>query len=319
MKLIIQIPCLNEAETLPELIDELPREIEGIDEIEFLVIDDGSTDGTSDVARRCGVEHVLRHVTNRGLAAAFKTGLDGCVAQGADIIVNTDGDGQYRSEYIADLVRPIVQGELEYVIGQRPINEIDEFSRTKKWLQLKGSRVVQSISGVEVPDATNGFRAMTRDVALSLNISSAFTYTLETLIQAGDKSISVGSVPIKTNPRTRPSRLFRGSAHYVWRSIWSILRIATWHAPLRLFWPIGFAMALAGAVLGLRFLVFYIQGDGGGHVQSLLLGAVLLVVGFQVVLTGLMADMIATNRRTLEEILYRSRRRDSLRPEDTLE
>ena len=311
MKLIIQIPCLNEAETLPQLLGELPREIEGIDEIEVLVIDDGSSDDTSAVARRCGVDYVLRHVANKGLAATFKTGLDACVARGADIIVNTDGDGQYASECISDLVRPIVKGEFEYVIGERPIEEIREFSPVKKWLQRTGSRVVQQISGVAVPDATSGFRAMSREVALNLNISSSFTYTLETLIQAGDKHISVGSVPIKTNPQSRPSRLFKNSAHYVWLSLWAILRITTWHAPLRLFWPIGGALGVAGTLLGIRFLTFYLLGDGGGHVQSLLLGAVFLVVGFQVVLTGLMADMVATNRRTLEEVLYRSRRRDS--------
>jgi glycosyltransferase involved in cell wall biosynthesis len=311
MKLIIQIPCFNEAETLSQLLDELPREIEGIDAIEALVIDDGSTDDTSAVARRCGVHHVLRHVTNRGLAAAFATGLDGCVARGADIIVNTDGDGQYASECIPDLVEPIVKGELEYVVGERPIEEIEEFSPVKKWLQRTGSKVVQRISGVAVPDATSGFRAMSREVALNLNISSNFTYTLESLIQCGDKHISVGSIPIKTNPQTRPSRLFENSAHYVWLSLWAILRITTWHAPLRLFWPIGILLGLLGAALGARFVVFYLMGDGSGHVQSLLLGAVLLVVGFQVILTGLMADMVATNRRTLEQILYRSRRHDA--------
>lgn len=311
MKLIIQIPCLNEAETLPQLLKGLPRKIEGVDEIEVLVVDDGSTDDTSEVARRCGADHVLRHISNRGLAAAFKTGLDACVARGADIIVNTDGDGQYASECIADLIKPIVNGEFEFVVGERPIEDIKEFSPIKKWLQRTGSKFVQQISGVAVPDATSGFRAMSRDVALSLNISSTFTYTLETLIQAGDKHISVGSVPIKTNPQSRPSRLFKNSAHYLWLSLWAILRITTWHAPLRLFWPIGTLMGLVGSLLGLRFLVFYWMGNGGGHVQSLLLGAVLLVVGFQVILTGLMADMVATNRRTLEEILYRSRRRDS--------
>ncbi len=311
MKLIIQVPCFNEAETLPQLLDELPKQIEGIDTIEVLVIDDGSTDGTSAIAHSGGAHHVIRHISNRGLAAAFKTGLDGCLAHGADIIVNTDGDGQYSSECIPDLVRPILNGELEYVVGERRIDSIKEFSPIKKWLQRTGSRVVQRISGVAVPDATSGFRAMSREVALSLNISSNFTYTLESLIQSGDKGISVGSVPIETRPSTRPSRLFKNSAQYIWRSLWAILRITTWHTPLRLFWPIGILIGLAGAGLGARFMVFYLMGDSSGHVQSLLLAAVLLVVGFQVILTGLVADMVATNRRRLEEILYRSRRRDS--------
>jgi glycosyltransferase involved in cell wall biosynthesis len=311
MKLIVQIPCFNEADTLPAVVERIPREIEGIDVVEVLIIDDGSSDDTVEVARRCGVDHVVRHVQNRGLAAAFMTGLDACVSQGADIIVNTDGDGQYEGRCIPDLVRPIVEGDYEMVVGERPIEEIAHFSPTKKWLQRAGSRFVEWISGIDVPDATSGFRALSRDVALKLNISSRFTYTLESLIQCGDRQIAVTSVPIETRSQTRPSRLFKGTAHYIWLSLWAILRITTWHAPLRLFWPLGAVFTVVGLLIGLRFLVDYFTVGGAGHIQSLLLAAILLMVGVQVILTGLVADMVATNRRANEELLYRSRRRDA--------
>jgi glycosyltransferase involved in cell wall biosynthesis len=311
MKLIVQIPCYNEAETLPGTLLAIPREIEGIDKIETLIIDDGSTDDTVDVAERSGVDHIIRHVGNRGLAAAYMTGLDACVCRGADIIVNTDGDGQYKGECIPDLVAPLVRGECEVVVGERPIEQIEHFSAIKKRLQRFGSRVVEWLSGVSVSDATSGFRAITRDVALKLNISSSFTYTLESLIQCGDRQIAVGSVPIRTNEKTRESRLFRGTFHYVWIQTWSILRITTWHAPLRLFWPAGGVLITLGMLIGLRFLYYYMNGSGGGHVQSLLLAAILLVIGFQVGLTGLVADMNATNKRSMEEVLYRLRRNDS--------
>ena len=311
MKLIVQIPCYNEADTLPAVVAAIPRDIEGIDEVEVLVIDDGSSDRTIEVAEGCGVDHIVRHVRNRGLAAAFMTGLDACASRGADIIVNTDGDGQYSGESIRDLVRPILAGEVEMVVGERPIEKMDHFSPAKKWLQRAGSRFVEWISGVRVPDATSGFRALSRDVAFKLNISSRFTYTLESLIQCGDRQIAVGTVPIEVGPQTRPSRLFRGSAHYIWLSCWAILRITTWHAPLRLFWPLGGGFAALGTLIGLRFVVYYISDGGAGHVQSLLLAAILLVVGFQIILTGLVADMVAANRRSSEELLYRSRRRDA--------
>jgi hypothetical protein len=233
------------------------------------------------------------------------------VTRGADIIVNTDGDDQYVGECIRDLVRPILEGKCEMVVGARPIERIEHFSPVKKWLQRIGSRVVEWISGVKVPDATSGFRALSREVALKLNIASRFSYTLESLIQCGDRQIAVGSVPVETRPQTRPSRLFRNSAHYVWLSLWAILRITTWHAPLRVFWPLGTVIASVGLLIGVRFLVFYFTEGGAGHVQSLLLAAILLMVGIQIILTGLVADMVATNRRAHEELLYRSRRRDA--------
>jgi glycosyltransferase involved in cell wall biosynthesis len=311
MKLIVQIPCFNEAGTLPAVVERIPREIEGIDVVEVLIIDDGSSDDTVEVAQRCGVDHIVRHVQNRGLAAAFMTGLDACVTRGADIIVNTDGDGQYEGKCIPDLVRPILAGQYEMVVGERPIEKIDHFSPSKKWLQRSGSRFVEWISGVAVPDATSGFRAISRDTALKLNISSRFTYTLESLIQCGDRQIAVTSVPVETRGQTRPSRLFKGSAHYIWYSLWAILRITTWHAPLRLFWPLGGIFFLSGFVLGLRFVAYYVTQGGAGHIQSLLLSSVLLMMGVQIILTGLVADMVATNRRANEELLYRARRQDA--------
>ena len=311
MKLIVQIPCYNEADALPAVVADIPRQIPGIDELEVLVVDDGSTDGTSAVAEDCGVDHIVRHLSNRGLAAAYRTGLDACLSRGADIIVNTDGDGQYRGECIPKLIELILKGEYEVVVGERPIETIEHFSPLNKRLHRLGSRVVEKLSGVRVPDATSGFRAITRRVAMGVSISSRFTYTLETLIAYGDRGIAVGSVPIRTRKQTRPSRLFRNSAHYVWLSAWDILRITTWHAPLRLFWTVGSLLMLPGLALAVRFLYFFFTDGGAGHVQSLLFGAVLVVVGFQVALTGLVADMNAVNRRRLEEVLQRLRQHDA--------
>jgi glycosyltransferase involved in cell wall biosynthesis len=312
--LIVQIPCLNEAESLPGVVASIPRRIEGIEKVEVLVIDDGSCDDTGDVARHCGVEHVVSHVTNRGLSAAFMTGLDACVSRGADLIVNIDGDGQYPGHEISRLVAPLIEGRCEFVVGERPIEEIEDFSPIKKRLQRIGSRVVKRLSGVSVRDATSGFRGMTREVAFQLNISSKFTYTLESLIQCGHRGIAVDSVSISTHPTPRPSRLFGSTLEYVWRSVWTILRIHAWHAPLSLFWSAGALLGAAGTLLGVRFLSFYLRGDGSGHVQSLLLGAVLMVVAAQLLLTGLLADLVATNRRSNEELLYRARRRDADAP-----
>jgi len=311
MKLIVQIPCYNEAETLPPVVESIPREIEGVDEVEILVIDDGSEDGTGDVARACGVEHVVRHVTNRGLAAAFMTGLDACVSRGADLIVNMDGDGQYPGHEIPRLLAPLLEERCEFVVGERRIEEIASFSPVKQRLQRLGSRAVERLAGISIADATSGFRALTRSVALQLNISSKFTYTLESLIQCGHRGIAVGAVTVSTNPVSRTSRLFGSSLEYVWRSIWTMLRIHTWHAPLSLFWSVGGVLGAIGFLLGVRFLYFFATGDGAGHLQSLLLGAVLLVVAAQLVLTGLLADLVATNRRSNEELLYRARRLDA--------
>lgn len=308
MKLIIQIPCYNEAQTLPQTVEALPRVLSGVDEIEYLIIDDGSTDETAEVAKAAGVHHVVRLTRHGGLAEAFKIGIDACLKQGADLIVNTDADNQYRSEDIAKLIEPILNGRADIVIGDRGITTHAEFSRTKKLLQRLGSWVVSRASGVYIPDATSGFRALSRKAALQTIVVSHYSYTLETIIQAGAHHISVAYVPVRTNPATRPSRLMQSIPHYVASSAATILRAYTMYRPLRVFTAIGSILALAGIVLGIRYLYFFSIGQGAGKVQSLILAAILSIVGFQITLIGLVADLIGFNRKILEEVLIRLRK-----------
>ena len=310
MKLMIQIPCYNEADTLPETLAALPRRLPGIDEIEILVIDDGSTDGTAQIARKHGVDHLVRFSRNRGLARAFMAGIDLALRRGADIIVNTDADNQYRADDIGKLIAPIVAGEAEIVIGDRGIGTLPYFSPLKRLLQRLGSWVVRQVSHTDVPDTTSGFRAYHREAAIRLNVVSDFTYTLETLIQAGRSGIAVAHVPVRTNPPTRPSRLFRSISSYIVRSIGTIIRIYAMYDPLKVFGTLGLVVMGGGGILFLRFLCFYFTLDRPtGHTQSLILGAVFVIVGFQIAVIGLIADIISANRKLIEEILVRERRR----------
>lgn len=312
MKLIIQIPCLNEEKTLPLTLADLPRQLPGVDVIEYLVIDDGSTDRTSEVARQHGVHHLVRFTSRKGLAEAFMAGLDACLKLGADLIVNTDADNQYRGQDIEKLVRPILERKADMVIGDRQVEKIAHFSPLKIKLQKLGSWVVRHVSETSVPDATSGFRAYSREAALRMNVISRFTYTLETIIQAGKKHIALSHVQINTNGKLRESRLFTSIPDYLRRSIGTIFRIYLMYEPLKAFSWIGgmvFALGLAGAG---RFLYYFFTGDGGGHVQSLILSAVFMIVGFQIVMIGLVADLIAGNRRLQEDALYRIKKLELL-------
>ena len=306
-KLIIQIPCLNEAATLPETLADLPRQIPGIDRIETLVVDDGSTDGTAEVARANGVHHIVRFRRHKGLAAGFMAGVDAALKAGADFIVNTDADNQYAGADIATLVMPLLRGEADIVIGDRNIQALGHMSPMRKWLQAVGSWVVRQVSGTQIPDTTSGFRAYTREAALRLTIVSEFSYTLESIIGAGKRRVAITHVPVATNPRTRESRLFKSVWVYLKASAATIVRIYTMYEPLKVFSSIGITIFLVGFAISLRFLYFYVTGTGYGHLQSLLLSAVLLIVGFQVVLIGLVADVISGNRKLTEDLLYRVR------------
>jgi glycosyltransferase involved in cell wall biosynthesis len=308
MKLIIQIPCLNEAETLGAALATLPRVVEGFDEVEWLVIDDGSTDGTSGLARTLGVDHVVRHPVNRGLAAAFMTGIDAALQRGADVIVNTDADNQYEASDIPLLVQPILEHRADMVIGARPIAQTEHFSWIKKRLQHLGSWAVRLASKTDVADAPSGFRAMTRETAMRLNVFNAYTYTLETIIQAGLSNLAVVSVPIRTNPDLRPSRLVKSIPNYVKRSLVTIFRVFVIYRPLVLFAWAGSVCTLAGLAIGVRFLVFLAAGDGGGHVQSLILAALCILLGSLSFMIGLVADLIATNRKLMEQVNLRLQR-----------
>ena len=304
-KLIIQIPCFNEGGTLALTLSELPRSVRGFSCVEWLIIDDGSTDDTLEVARRGGVDHIISLPHNQGLAAAFMTGIEAALKAGADVIVNTDGDNQYDARAIPDLVQPILDGRAQIVIGERPIMEIDEFSLTKKVLQRLGSAVVRIASGTQIPDATSGFRAFHRDAAMRLCVFNTYTYTLETIIQAGRKNIPIESVKIRSNPATRPSRLVKSVLTYVRRSIATIVRMFVLYYPLRSFVILGTLFLIPGVLIGLRFLLKYLAGDGTGHVQSLILAAVLLVSAMIVYGAGIVADLVAANRTLLEEVRMR--------------
>jgi glycosyltransferase involved in cell wall biosynthesis len=308
LKLIIQIPCLNEAATLPATLADLPRSVPGFDTVEWLVIDDGSTDDTAEVARRLGVDHIVRFNANKGLAVAFQAGMDACLKLGADVIVNTDADNQYYGEDVLQLVGPIVARRADMVIGDRQVQHHSEFSPTKKALQLLGSWVVRRASGTDVPDASSGFRAYTRDAALRLNVVSNFSYTLETLIQAGKSDIAVATVPVRTNPKTRESRLFKSTFEYIKRSVGTIVRIWTMYGPLPAFLLPALIFAACGAVLVGRFLWLYVTSPGPtGHVQSLVLGVALLIVAFMLVMLGIISDLLRANRVLTERTLHRIR------------
>lgn len=307
MKLVIQIPCFNEAAHLPATVAALPKRIAGIDQIEALVIDDGSTDGTGDVAQRLGVHHVERHRTNRGLAAAFRTGLQRALDESADIIVNTDADNQYEGADIAKLLAPILAGKADVVIGDRSVRDNAHFSPLKRLLQRFGSMIVRRLSRTQVTDAVSGFRALTRSAAQRINITSDFSYTTDMLIQAGRKRMAVVSVPIRTNGSVRPSRLFRSIPQFITTTAVTIVRVYAMYNPLRVFVGIGAIAMLIGIAPIARFLWFYFNGDGQGHVQSLVIGGALLVLGFLTVLMGALADLIARNRLLLEQMLERVR------------
>jgi glycosyltransferase involved in cell wall biosynthesis len=309
MKLIIQIPCLNEEATLPATIADLPREIPGIDAIELLVIDDGSADRTVEVARECGVEHVVRLTNNKGLAAAFQAGLDACLKLGADVVVNTDADNQYVGADVAKLVAPIVAGEADMVVGDRRVSQIDHFSGSKKSLQRIGSWVVRRLSGTHITDATSGFRAYNREAALQLLVVDNFTYTLESLIQAGKMLVAVDEVPIETNPKTRESRLFATTGAYVRRNAPAILRIYARYEPLRVFVWAGAVLLLGAFAAWMPFLIDWIfNGDSDGHVQSLILGAVLFISAVQLFALGVIGDLLAGQRVMTQRVFERVRR-----------
>lgn len=315
MKLIIQIPCYNEAKTLPETVAALPRQLPGIDCIEYLVIDDGSRDETVQVAEQIGIHHIIRMPQNVGLSKVFAAGLEACLLRGADIIVNTDADNQYMGEDIAKLVEPILAGRAEMVIGDRSVATQPFFSPTKRSLQRLGSWVISQAAGMPIPDATSGFRAFTRKAALHTLVLSNYSYTLETLIQAGARRAPIEHVLIRTNAPTRPSRLMKNVPHFLSNSGVTILRAYTLYRPLRVFLMAGGLAIGIGGAISARFLYYYFAGQGNGHIQSLILSAVLLIVGFQIVLIGLLADLVGFNRKILEEVLYRLRKTNLMQEE----
>jgi glycosyltransferase involved in cell wall biosynthesis len=305
MKLIIQIPCYNEAGTLALTLADLPRKVSAFDAVEWLVIDDGSTDETVRIAKENGVDHVISNTRNQGLARAFIVGMQACLRLGADVIVNTDADNQYDARDIPKLVAPIVAREADIVIGSRPIDAIEHFSRIKKFLQKLGSWAVRSASRTDIPDATSGFRAVSRHAAQQLAVFNEYTYTLETIIQAGQKNIAIKSVPISVNCDLRPSHLVKSIPDYITRSILTIIRIFVVYRPFRFFGTIGTLLFAAGFLIGVRFLYDFIRGEGEGHVQSLILASILLGMGFQTWLIAFVADLLAANRKLLEDIRSR--------------
>jgi glycosyltransferase involved in cell wall biosynthesis len=307
-KLIIQVPCFNEEEHLAATLSDLPRQVRGIGEVRVLVIDDGSSDRTSEVARRNGADYILRLPNNRGLANAFRAGLDAALQLGADVIVNTDGDNQYCARDIEALIEPILSRAADMVVGDRDPANLRHFSRVKRALQHYGSWVVRTLSGTRIPDATSGFRALSRHAAMRLNVISDFTYTLETIIQAGKKKLPVTHVPVRTNPERRDSKLFNRTWTYLKYSAATMIRIYALYEPLKVFSYIGGTLILAGTALGLRFVYYYLTEGGGGHIQSLMLTVLLIIIGFQTVLIGLVADLIGSSRSLTEDLLFRIRR-----------
>lgn len=308
IKLIIQIPCLNEEATLPVTLADLPTRIDGIDVIETLIVDDGSTDDTVRVARECGVDHIVRNKRNMGLARSFRRGIDASLAAGADIIVNTDGDNQYVGADVALLVAPILEGRADIVIGDRQTHLIAHFSPVKKALQWLGSAVVRRLAGLAVPDTVSGFRAFSRSAAIRLNIVSVFSYTIETVIQAGKRDMAVESVPVRTNEELRESRLFKSTLNFIQRQLTTIIRMYAMYKPLKVFFYLGTMLTILGLLPVLRFLYFYFSDGSAGNIQSLILGSVLLIMGFIAYVAGLVADLIAANRQLLEMSLERVKR-----------
>ena len=316
MKLIIQIPCYNEAETLTVTLNDLPKAIDGIDTIEYLIINDGSSDDTVRVAREWGVHHVVSFKQNRGLAKGFVAGLDACLRLGADIIVNTDADNQYVGDDIEKIVRPILEGKADIVIGARPIDETEHFSYTKKKLQHLGSWVVRKASQSDIPDAPSGFRAYSKEAAMRLNVVNDYTYTLETIVQAGRERIPMMSVPVRTNAELRPSRLFHSMWGYIKRSVLTILRAFMIYKPLTFFGAISVVPLSLGIIFVVRFLVYFANGQGSGHTQSLIFACTLLILGFLTVVIALLADMLSANRKLLQDIQYHIKRQEYLKEEE---
>ena len=305
MKLIIQIPCLNEAETIGVTLSALPRTVDGFDTVEWLIIDDGSQDDTCEVAKEHGVDHIVKHRRHKGLARAFMSGIQECIRLDADVIVNTDADNQYNAADIPQLVAPIIAGRADIVIGARPIEQIQHFSRTKKVLQKLGSWMVRQISFTDLPDTTSGFRALTREAARRTMVFSEYTYTLETIIQAGHRKLSIESVPVRVNDDQRPSRLLKSIPSYIRQSAITLIRIYVVYRPFHFFGSIGIICFVAGFLIGLRFVYYYFTGNGSGHIQSLILMSVLLLMGFQTILIAFVADLFSANRKILEDIRYR--------------
>jgi glycosyltransferase involved in cell wall biosynthesis len=308
MKLIVQIPCYNEEHTLPGTIADIPRQIDGIDQVELMIIDDGSTDRTVEAAAELGIDHIIINKKNLGLARTFRKGLDECLKRGADIIVNTDGDNQYYGGDIPKLVEPIVQAKADIVVGDRQTSTIPHFSPFKKLLQRVGSATVRRLSGTDVTDTVSGFRAFSREAAIRINIVSPFSYTIENIIQAGKKHMAIASVPIRTNPKTRESRLFKSIPKFIERQLSSMLRMYLMYQPLRFFAYIALALTFIGLIPITRFLIYYFMGDGSGHIQSLILGSVLLLIGFVTFVMAILADLINFNRQLLEMTLEKVRR-----------
>lgn len=308
MKLIIQIPCYNEAETLEIALNDLPKKIDGIDEIEYLIINDGSTDKTVEVAVNWGVHHVVSFSRNKGLAKGFMAGLEACLSNGADIIVNTDADNQYCGEDIEKLIRPILEGKADIVIGERPIDDTEHFSWLKKKLQHLGSWVVRKASKTDIPDAPSGFRAFSRDAAMHINVINEYTYTLETIVQAGRNKMAITSVPIRTNPELRKSRLFSSMGSYIKKSMLTILRALLMYKSMMCLTVLGALPFIAGFSIGVRFLIFFFTGRSAGHVQSLILACTLMIIGFMTFIIGLLADVMSANRKIMEDVQYQVRK-----------
>jgi glycosyltransferase involved in cell wall biosynthesis len=313
LKLIIQIPCYNEEQGLAVTLKELPRQVDGFDSVEWLMIDDGSRDGTVEVARTQGVDYIVRFPKNLGLAKAFSAGLEACLRHGADVIVNTDADNQYCAQDIPVLVKPILEGRADIVVGARPIDSISHFSWTRKLLQRLGSWTVRLASNTDIADAPSGFRAFSREAATRINVFDPYTYTLETIIQAGQKNMTILSVPVRVNEELRPSRLLKSIPHYLYRSISTIVRMFVTYKPFRFFMAIGLTFFAVGFIIGLRYLYFYFSGFGAGRIQSLILASICMGVGFQTILGAFVADLLAVNRRLTEDIQYRVRKMENQR------